>query len=96
MAKWEILDDTSKSIADEPWSLYWREMKSDSKEFEDFLHDPLSALIGKLSGVNITWNVQTNMIGDEIGLSSNTVCTLALVDPHRKTVFLTLYKHLRD
>ena len=96
MAKWEILDDTSKNIAGEPWSLYWKEMQSGTKEFEDFLHDPLSALIGKLSGVNVTWNVQTNMIGHEIGLSSNAVCALALVDPHRKTVFLILYKHPRD
>ena len=96
MTKWEILDDSSKSIGDEPWRLYWSKMKLNSKEFENFNHDPLSTLIGKLSGVNITWNVQTSIIGHAVGHTSNSVCTFALVDPHRKTVFLTLYKNLRD
>jgi len=36
MTAWEELDDVSKSIADEPWSPYWRELKSGTAEFERF------------------------------------------------------------
>ena len=90
---WEKLDDVSSNIAQEPWSLYWNEMKSGSREFEDFLHDPLSRMVGVFSDVDKSWSVQTNIIGHEIGLSEDLVCKLALVDPRRKTVFLTLYKH---
>ena len=94
MVKWEKLDDVSASIAKEPFSLYWSEVKSDSKEFEEFLHDPLGEIVDVASGVDKSWSVQTNIIGHEIGLM-DVMSRLALVDPHRKTVFLVLYKHLR-
>jgi hypothetical protein len=93
MTAWEKLDDVSKSIADEPWSLYWRELKSGTAEFEEFLHDPLSHLVKSFEGVDRKWTVQTNRIGHETGLMRSAVCSLALADHDRKTVFLTLYKH---
>jgi hypothetical protein len=96
MTTWEKLDDVSPKIAKEPWSLYLGEMKSGTQEFEDFLHDPLSDMAGVLNEVDKSWNIQTNMIGHEIGLFSDAVIKLALVDPRRKMVFLTLYKHPRS
>jgi hypothetical protein len=94
MVKWEKLDDVSVSIAKEPFSLYWSELKSGSREFEKFLHDPLGEIVDVASGVDKSWCVQTNIIGHEIGFGPDVVSRLALVDPHRKTVFLVLYKHL--
>ncbi|WON73901.1 hypothetical protein [Nitrosospira sp. Is2] len=96
MTTWEKLDDVSLKIAKEPWSLYLGEMKSGTQECEDFLHDPLSDMAGVLSEVDKSWNIQTNIIGHEIGLSVDLVFKLALVDPRRKMVFLTLYKHPRS
>jgi hypothetical protein len=91
--KWEKLDDVSKSIAAEPWSLYWTEWKSGTKEFEEFLHDPVSHFAKSFKGVKKSWNVQTHIIGHEAGMMRSAVCSLALVDHDRKTVFMTLYKH---
>ena len=96
VATWEKLDDVSANIANKPWSLYWSEMKSGTKEFENFLHDPLSDMTGVLSEVEKSWSIQTTIIGHEIGLSQDLVSKLALVDPRRKMVFLTLYKHPRS
>ena len=93
MTTWEKLDDVSKSIAEEPWSLYWKEFKSGTDEFEQFLHNPLSQMTKAFEGVNREWTVQTNVIGHEQGLVMSVVCGVALVDPQKKTVFLTLYKH---
>jgi hypothetical protein len=93
MAVWEKLDDVSKNIADEPWSLYWSEYKSGTEEFEDFLHDPLSVLVKACSGVDRTWNVQTSIIGHEIGFRKDAVCSTVLVDPIRKIAYVTFYKH---
>ncbi len=93
MAVWEKLDDVSKNIASEPWSLYWIEWKSGTKEFEEFLHNPLAHSADSFEGVDRNWTVQTNVIGHEGGLMQSAVCSLALVDRDRKTVFLTLYKH---
>lgn len=96
MATWDKLDDSNKNIANEPWSLYWSESKSGSKEFEEFLHDPLKECSAEMSGVDRTWTVQSNILNHEIGLLSDLVCKLALVDPVKKTVYLTLYKHPAD
>lgn len=93
-SKWEKLDDVSKSIANEPWSLYWNEMKTGTPEFEAFLLDPLSHLVGNLAGVTKEWTVQTNILNHEISLRHDPACELALVDPQKNIVYLTIYKHL--
>jgi len=92
---WEKLDDVSRNIASEPWSLYWAEMKTGTPEFEQFLHDPLSSLVGAFSGVTKAWRVQTNILNHEEGLALSHACQLALVDPAKKTVYLTIYKHAK-
>jgi hypothetical protein len=94
-SKWEKLDDVSQNIKDEPWSLYWNEMKTGTPEFEQFIHDPLSSLTGALAGVTQTWTVQTNILNHEAGLMVSHACQLALVDPGKNTVYLTIYKHLK-
>jgi hypothetical protein len=96
MSTWEKLDNLSKNIAEEPWSLYWREMKSGTETFEHFLHEPLQHVADDFDEVDKSWTVQTQIIGHEIGLYAHAVCSIALVDPRRKTVFLTLYKHPRE
>jgi hypothetical protein len=92
-SNWEKLDDVSENIKNEPWSLYWSEMKTDTPEFEQFLHDPLSELVGSLSGVTRAWTVQTNILNHEFGLLGSSACKLALVDPDKNVVYLTIYKH---
>lgn len=91
--KWEKLDDVSKNIGNEPWSLYWHEFKSGTKEFEDFLHNPIELLTTAADGVDSTFAVQTTVLNHENGLRGSAVCTVAIVDPDKKRVYLTLYKH---
>jgi len=45
MADWVKVDNYVAEIREEPWSLYWKEWKSGSEEFEKFLHDPLPVLV---------------------------------------------------
>jgi hypothetical protein len=92
-SNWEKLDDVSRHIESEPWSLYWTEMKTGTPEFEQFLHDPLSSLVGVFLGVTETWRVQTNILNHEEGLAASHACQLALVDPAKRMVYLTIYKH---
>jgi hypothetical protein len=92
-SNWEKLDNVSDNIKREPWSLYWREMKTGTREFEQFIHDPLRNLIGVFSGVTKTWKVHTNILNHEHGLAASHACLLALVDPEKKIIYLTIYKH---
>lgn len=66
--KWQRIDDVSKDIADEPWSMYWNEMKSGTEEFEEFLHKPMRVLQNTLDGVDNSFTIQTNILNHEIGL----------------------------
>ena len=93
MATWDKLDDVNKNIANEPWSMYWNEMKSGTQEFEDFLHEPLKVLCGALDGVDESFTVQSNILNHEVGLVNSIVCQVAIVDYQKKIVYLTLYKH---
>jgi hypothetical protein len=91
-AEWEKLDDVSQNIREEPWSLYWREWKSGTRAFEDFLHDPGKELVR--SGLaRRGYSVQTNIINHERGLRVTAVCTMVIVDPRSKAAYITLYKH---
>jgi hypothetical protein len=93
MSNWEKLDDVSKSIADEPWSLYWREFDAASDEFRKFMDDPISVLASEIDEVQSDWRVQTNIFGHQIGLTRGAVCTPTITDPRSKTVMVSMYKH---
>ena len=88
---WECLDDASKNIKDELWSFYWREWKSGTEEFEEFLHKPLREL--KHLGAKKGFKVHTNILNHEVGLTMSAVCSLAIVDPKGKVVYVTMFKH---
>jgi hypothetical protein len=81
--KWEKLDNVSKNIAEEPWSLYWNEFKSGTKEFENFLHDPLKTLVTAVDGVDRKFTVNTTVVNHEKGLNLSAVCSLCIVDPEK-------------
>jgi hypothetical protein len=93
MSNWEKLDDVSKSIAAEPWSLYWREFDASSEAFRAFMNDPLGVMAEEIAEVGKDWRVQTHIIGHDVGLIRGVVCTVPMVDAVHKTVYLTLYKH---
>jgi hypothetical protein len=95
-SNWEKLDDVSQNIRNEPWSLYWSEKKTGTPEFERFLHDPLSEFVEEFSGVTRDWTVQTNILNHEIGLLGRSSCNLALVDPDKKIIYLSIYKHRKE
>lgn len=93
MANWTPLDSKNKDIANEPWSLFWSESKSDSKEFNNFLMNPLSELMNDFGEIQKDWIVRTNIINHEVGFGTNLVCKIMILDPDSKTAFITLYKH---
>jgi hypothetical protein len=94
--RWVSIDEVSTEIREEPWSLYWREWKSGTAEFERFLHEPLSVLSEELDGVASDWSVTTQIINHDHGLGMTAVCSLAMVVPENKTALLTIYKHARE
>ncbi len=93
MSNWEKLDDVSKSIADEPWSMYWREFNTEADEFKKFMNDPLGVLSSEIGGVGKDWTIHTTIIGHQIGLTRGAVCNPMIVDPTSKSIYMTLYKH---
>lgn len=93
MSDWIKVDDTVQDIDEEPWSLYWREWKSGTEEFETFLHEPLRVLTEQIEGCGNDWRVNTEIINHENGLVSTAVCTMVQVMPDLKTAKVTLYKH---
>ncbi|MCZ0963497.1 hypothetical protein [Paracoccus benzoatiresistens] len=93
MTSWKPVDTFDKDIDAEPWSMFWREVKSESDEFRLFITNPLSQMVGVLPEVEKDWSVKTNILNHEIGFTQNMVCTVAIVDGRSKTVFLSLYKH---
>ncbi len=93
MAKWSKLDTRDKDIEKEPWDLYWSEAKSTSSEFQEFMLNPKKEAKRDLEGVDDSYTVQTTILNHEIGLAQDLVCKVALVDPGKKIVYFTLYKH---
>ncbi len=91
--KLEKIDEVAPYIREEPLSLYWAEFKSGSKEFEDFLHNPLEFYASNIEEVDHTWNVQTDIVGHEHGMLNSAVCKLSFVFNKYKLVKATLYKH---
>lgn len=94
MAKWVRVDDFVKEILEEPWSLYWHEWESGTKEFEDFLLDPLSVLSKDISLVSAhAWTVSTEILNHESSLKSSIVCTILIAMPAEKRLKVLLYNH---
>ena len=93
MANWVLIDDHVQEIANEPWSLSWREWKSGTKEFEDFLHNPLPVIKQDFPQVEADWRVVTEIVNHERSLLGSAVCNGCMIMPENKTVKLTLYKH---
>jgi hypothetical protein len=94
--QWVSIDAVSDEIRDEPWSLYWREWKSGTEDFERFLHEPLAVLGESFDAVADDWIVTTQVVNHQHGLNYTAVCTLAIVMPTNRSVLVTLYKHGPD
>jgi hypothetical protein len=92
-ALWTKIDDVSKDIRDEPWSMYWREWKTGSEPFEKFLHDPVRMLADELTEVEQDWSVTTTVANHQVGLSRSPICIVATVVPEERRAYLWLYKH---
>ena len=88
MEEWEQLDRLSQNISAEPWSLYWKEWKSGTKEFEAFLHEPLAHLQKAFKHVGQSWNVQTKGVGIFGGFDDKTIHPKP--DPNVKTPQLVI------
>ncbi len=93
MPKWVKIDNYVKEIAAEPWSMYWTEWKSGTKEFNDFLLNPIEFLSTSIDEVGRDFKVSTEILNHEIGLLGSAVCTGLMVMPASKLVKMTLYKH---
>jgi hypothetical protein len=96
MTKWICIDDSVKEIKDEPWSLYWSELKPTSPEFAELIKEPLKALSQELSLVKKDWQVSSEIINHHVGGDEPlppTHCALALVFPREKLVKLLMYRH---
>lgn len=87
------LDDVSPDIAEEDWSLYWAETKSESSYFEGFLREPLAVLRDEIPGIDESWTVTTNIVNHHVPLHQSTVCRVSMVIPEEKLVINLLYKH---
>jgi hypothetical protein len=93
MSNWEPLDTPNKAIASEPWDFHWKEWKSGTGEFEEFLHDPKSVLLKDFPSIAEDFVIQTTILNHDRGIVNSLVCSMCLIDPERKAVYLTLFKH---
>ena len=83
-----------------PYRLIVNRFKSSSPDSEDFIHDPLGALIraqgteGLLPGLELTqdWTVTTLVLNHHQTLSATHLHAMAAVDEDEKTVGVTLVK----
>ncbi|MFE9883274.1 hypothetical protein [Streptomyces sp. NPDC005784] len=90
---WTKIDDVSQEIRDEPWSMYWREWKTGSDPFEEFLHDPVGVLAEEIAEVGPDWTVTTTVANHQVGLRASPICIVAMVVPNERRAYLWLYKH---
>ena len=93
MVDWVRVDDSVPEIADEPWSLFWHEFKSDAVEFDRILKDPLSVLKQDFPEIDETWNINTELLNHQAGLLLSAVCSATFVFPEIKMVKILYYKH---
>ena len=93
MTDYVKIDDFVKEIADEPWSLYWSEMKSESDEFIEFMKNPLPVLQRSFPQVDSTWHIDTEIVNHQKGLLLTAVCQAAFIFDEIKLVKIIMYKH---
>lgn len=93
MANWVQVDDHVQEIAQEPWSMAWREWKSGSSEFNDFLMNPLPEIMKDFPLVQADWRVTSEIVNHERSLLGSAVCNTCIIMPDTKTVKLMFYKH---
>lgn len=94
MSEWILVDNKVQEIADEPWSLYWREFKSDTDEFRAFLLDPKPILMREIRGISSDYKVTSEVLNHEISLRYQAVCTICIVMPDEQRVKVLFYKHI--
>ena len=91
-AKSVKIDDYVEEVAEEPWSLYWSEHKTDSDDFDRFWRNPKEYLQQQI-GVPDDYQVETQVVNHQVGLMVDPVCRITLVMPREKRVLTLLYKH---
>lgn len=96
MTKWVKVDDFIREILEEPWSMYWAEMKSTSEEFLDFLKDPIKSLSSDIEDVDNDFQVTSEILNHDAGLTECAVCTVGIVMPIEKRVKIMMYKHRKS
>jgi hypothetical protein len=74
-------------------SLFWKEWKTGTVGFEQFLHEPLAIIRENFGGVDDGWTVSTQVVNHQHGLSNSTSCTLLILMPNYRSALITLYKH---
>ncbi|MER6503989.1 hypothetical protein ABT218_32775 [Streptomyces sp. NPDC001455] len=95
-AQWTMIDKVSEEIRSEPWSMYWREWKSESDEFARFLRDPISVLAGDIREVERDWTVSSTIANHHVGIGHSPICIVAISVPSERRVYLWMYKHAPD
>ncbi|UFR00765.1 hypothetical protein KBP30_06060 [Streptomyces sp. Go40/10] len=95
-ARWTMIDEVSDEIRSEPWSMYWREWKSDSEEFARFLREPIAVLAKEISEVEQDWTVTSTIANHHVGIGRSPICIVATSVPSERRVYLWMYKHAPD
>ncbi|MGW4381419.1 hypothetical protein [Kitasatospora sp. NPDC004531] len=91
--RWKCIDDVSDDIRAEPWSMYWREWKSESEEFGRFLREPVKVLADEVPGVERDWTVTSTIANHHVGIGASPICIVAVSVPEERRVYLWMYKH---
>jgi hypothetical protein len=91
--EWIKIDDAVSEIAEESWSLYWGEAKSESEYFERLLREPLDVLVEEIDGIDREWHVISTVINHQFKIDRSLVCRVLMVMPEIKTAQITYYKH---
>jgi len=86
------VDDHVAEVAEEDWSVYWAEHKSDTSDFQEFLRNPKPVLQERL-GIADDYRIETTIVNHEIGMAISSVCSLISVFPRERLIYLLLYKH---
>lgn len=93
MSDWIKIDNFVREIAEEPWSLYWKEWKTGTREFEDYILNPLPHLAREIEGVDSSWTVSSELLNHHIPHVSNAVCNVGMIMYEEKRIKLLFYKH---
>ncbi|WP_199091572.1 hypothetical protein [Bosea sp. ASV33] len=92
--RWVSISSQINELKSEPWSMFWKEWKSESNEFKEFLLDPLKILKNndefRLDG---NYSVSSELLNHHIPLTVSIVCTIIIIFPEEKHVKIMAYKH---